>query len=560
MGCEKPTSTNVEDTTWARVQNSSVGEEATMALTNDTADAVHELLLRPDAYPDGSDKVELKETHISWVYLTKRLAYKRKKPVRFDFLDFSTPERRKQFCEQELQLNRRLSPEIYLSVLPICRSPKGNLNLTGDGEPVDWLVKMKRLDEDETLENIIRRGTVSEVRMKALAQTLSSFYAAQAPAVLLTHDYRKAVSEHIQANRYELQRILPQLSDVISYSCASQWRFLHLMGEIFDERVCDGRVVDGHGDLRPEHVYFKANKPLIIDCIEFDAEYRRNDILDELAFLAMECDRLDAASIGEVILDTYVTTNRDFADRRLVAFFKSYRACVRAKIAALRSEQLDPQPKQMALGEAATYLQLAARYCAELGPPLIVMVGGLMGSGKSTLADHLVGPLAGSLLQTDALRQEIYGQNGRAGYGEGKYAPAARQAVYTQMLQQIPELLGHTPTVVLDGTFASRAVRDQVQQVANQLGAALLPVRCICPRDVSLQRIANRIKRGDSVSEARSDLYDQHSEEFEIWDQAIRVDTTSPLSSQVDVVYRAIRQINDRSNQRPSRQLARRRS
>jgi aminoglycoside phosphotransferase family enzyme len=308
----------------------------------------------------------MRETHISWVFLTDRFAYKLKKPVRYDFLDFSTPQARRAACEAELRLNQRLARDIYLEVLPIARNLHGRLRWGGSSAPVDWVVKMRRLPADRMLDGLIRSGCLSNTDVDKLASTLARFFHEASPLVIAPGDYRQSLQDHVRGNRRELlapSHALP--AEMTKRIHAAQLRFLELQPDRFDERVCDGRVIEGHGDLRPEHICL-LHQPVIFDCIEFNADLRRLDVADELSFLSMECDRLGADWVGDRVIQAYRRISNDPVAEDVLNFYKSYRACVRAKVAALRADQVQPAMPH-ADPDSLAYLKLADRYAATLG-------------------------------------------------------------------------------------------------------------------------------------------------------------------------------------------------
>ncbi len=515
-----------------------------MQTIDDTLTKAARFLLLPSIHPDNPAHVDVVETHISWVFLTERFAYKLKKPVRFDFLDFSTVELRKHACQQELKLNQRFSPSVYLAVVPITERPDGSLRLGGKGRAIDFVVKMRRLDAKRTLDAVIRRGGLTQDQVDRLAERLARFYVGQAPVMLRTEEYRNYIAHHVSSNLHDLLEFLPDRSDDVKLVSSMQSRYLCVQAERFDDRVCDGRIVDGHGDLRPEHIYVNG-EPLVIDCIEFNDEYRRNDIVDDLGFLAMECDRLQAPDVGHRILKAYQELSQDKPSARLIDYYKCYRACVRAKVAALRSAQFQGKRRQLASVESRHYLELAQEYAGALGPRLMLLVGGLSGSGKSTLAEYIAHALSGELLQTDVIRRSLFAADGKSkDTGHAKYAEQGRAQVYAVMLQQAEQCFIRSGTVVLDGTFSSQSRRQLAASCANRVGACLLQVQCICPREVALQRIAERIQRGNSASEARPELYDSQSKDYEPpLSQFARcdIDTTKTLNVQVSQVLERIR-------------------
>ena len=306
--------------------------------------AIAEWLKRPGTYKEPVSRVALKETHISWVFLTDRFVYKLKKPVRFDFLDFRSVEARHEACQAELRLNQRLARGVYLGVVPICADASGRLSLDGSGQIVDWVVKMRRLPADRMLDELIRNGRLTHEEAMRLAGTLASFYHGLSPVTMGASDYRQSIERHVRANREELLKPLHRLpASLIKRVHAAQLRFLQLQGGQFEDRVCDGRIVEGHGDLRPEHICLDGI-PAIFDCIEFNEDFRRLDVVDELGFLAMECDLLGADRIGAQIVDAYRSACHDQFSDELWSFYKCYRACVRAKVAVLRAASPSGRP------------------------------------------------------------------------------------------------------------------------------------------------------------------------------------------------------------------------
>ncbi len=324
-------------------------------------------LRRPEAYPEASERVETIETHMSWVFLTERFAYKLKKPVRYDFLDFRTLAARHHNCEEEVRLNRRLAPEIYIGTVPLTLGRDGGLDLGGFGEPVDWLVKMHRLPARRMLDRAIARGEVSAPQVRALALLLAEFYRDAAPVAMGATAYRARLAADIAADLQQLSEPcygLPR-QEVEAVS-RLQSGFLESRADLFDRRVRECRIIEAHGDLRPEHICL-GPRPQIIDCLEFKREFRILDPADELSFLSLECERLGAAFVGPLVFEVYRDVTDDAPPEELLLFYKAYRACLRAKIAVwhLREPDMREPEKWPALGR--TYLRLAESYAARLG-------------------------------------------------------------------------------------------------------------------------------------------------------------------------------------------------
>jgi aminoglycoside phosphotransferase family enzyme len=322
-------------------------------------------LRTPAPYPDHPAQVRALETHMSWVFLTPAQAYKLKKPVRYPFLDFSTLARRRQDCEQEVKLNRRLAPDVYLGIVPLTAAAHGALRVNGDGEVVEWLVQMRRLPAERMLDSLIRRRAVREQDIHDLAATLAEVYRQCPRASLTGAEYRGEFATGIDLSRAELSEPVHELPQpLIARLCDAQAEFLHRHAAWFNRRVADGRIVEGHGDLRPEHVCLES-RPVVIDCLEFNRHFRIVDPVDELAFLAMECELLGAPRVGEWLLADYSRITRDAPAPPLIAFYKLYRACLRARISIRHVHELEQSDWPTWRRRAAEYLRLAESY---LGP------------------------------------------------------------------------------------------------------------------------------------------------------------------------------------------------
>lgn len=322
---------------------------------------------RTDSYPDAPGAVTEVETHMSWVFLTDRYVYKMKKPVRYDYLDFSTLENRRRDCELEVKLNARLAPDVYLGTVALTRGPGGALQLAGQGPAVEWLVKMRRLPAARMLDEVIRRDAVTEGDIRNVAGVLAEFYR-QAPAVRMGHDeYRGRLVRAVIENRDELcdpAHRLPraQAERIIE----AQLGLLDTRPELFERRVREQRVVEGHGDLRPQHICL-TDPPVIIDCLEFRRDLRLLDPVDELAYLAIECERLGAPLVGQRLMARCIEASGDAPPEALVRFYKSFRACVRARLAALHTRDDTVRDHPEWLERAAAYLELARDHMPPAG-------------------------------------------------------------------------------------------------------------------------------------------------------------------------------------------------
>ena len=317
---------------------------------------------QPDSYPEGTSHVDAVETHMSWVFLTDHHAYKIKKPVRYDFLDFSTLRARLFDCEEEVRLNRRLAASVYLGVVPLALELDGTLKLDGNGEVVEWLVKMRRLSEADRLDAAVRKRHLRPAEREAIAGLLADFYVHAAPIRITPRTYRikyekqiKECTDDLLTLGDERTRVAAQrVSDTLS-------EFVTRDGALLDARATDNRIVEAHGDLRPEHVFLE-DPPVIIDCLEFSRFFRDLDPAEELSYLAMECELLDGEAVGDALFRVYTTVSGDFPPSVLLDFYKAYRAFVRAKLAICHLKDQEIRDHEKWHEQAALYLRRALTY------------------------------------------------------------------------------------------------------------------------------------------------------------------------------------------------------
>jgi len=318
------------------------------------------VLSRTESYPGQVGRVEILETHMSWIFLTDRHAYKLKKPVRLAFLDFSTLRARERDCHEEIRLNRRLAPDTYLGVVPLTMDEDGIPRLGGEGRVIDWLVKMRRLPSDLMLDRVITAGKADAAVVAKVACLLSSFYLGLLPATLSPSDYIERFEREIEEHRRELT--LPDYempAATVSTVILAQEEFLRTSASLLGQRVRDKRIVEGHGDLRPEHV-FVGDPPEVIDCLEFNKAFRIVDPAEELAFLWMECALLGAPDVGEGIWLAYVDRTGDTAPAALPYFYQSHRACLRTKLSLWHLRDHDVREPTKWRSRAKSYLSLAS--------------------------------------------------------------------------------------------------------------------------------------------------------------------------------------------------------
>jgi len=510
-------------------------------------------LSRPEAYPFPVGRIDVEETHISLVFLTDDLVYKVKKPVNFGFLDFSTLERRRYFCEQEVLLNQRLSEGVYLGVVPIVRVGS-HLRVEADGEIVEYAVKMRRLDTEQTLLRRLQRSAVSLELVAALADRLAAFYATAARSPEIDQwGTPEAVWFNIREN---LEQTEPYIGTVLAPS-QHRWigtiseRFLRERLDLFQRRVAEGRIVEGHGDLHLAHVFVQSESPArfqIVDCIEFNPRLRCGDVAVDLAFLSMDFDHHGRSDLARWLTLRASDALDDPELPLLVHFYSVYRAHVRNKVNCFRLDELAPESDEYAAvrTQAERYIDLATSYLVEPAHPLLVLVGGLSGTGKSALARRLARCLGLVLHSSDVVRKELAGvpleRRADVPYGADIYGPELTRRTYETLLQRAEAALTEGRSVVLDATFLDRQWREAAVALAARSGAEPVLVECRCPATIVEERLRYRANEPGQVSEATWPIYlEQRSRYGEAMEPIaglgqLVVDTAQPLPLVLDAV------------------------
>lgn len=319
-------------------------------------------LSNPDAYPGHVQRVDVVETHMSWVFLTDNLVHKLKKPVKRHHIDLTTVEARSVNCNLEVCLNRRLAPNVYLGIVPLTLEAQSRLNLYGEGQAVDWLVKMRRLPADRMLDRLIKEGTIHDDDVQRFTETLERFYVKCHRPELGMSEYRRRLREAINDHREDLLMYLDMSShETIDEIAETLLQYLSIDSRSVDARVASQRIVEGHGDLRPEHICLDREVS-VFDCLEFSEDLRTLDIADELAFLTLECERLNdhGHDVAQSILSLYSDLSGDVIDGRILAFYKASRALLRAKLAIWHLDDRQEREHGKWRDQAKRYLDSAA--------------------------------------------------------------------------------------------------------------------------------------------------------------------------------------------------------
>jgi hypothetical protein len=482
-------------------------------------------LTDPAAYPHPVDgEVVCHQTHISVVFLAGDYAYKLKKPVDLGFLDYSTLEKREHFCEREVELNRRLAPDVYLDVVSVTVSD-GQLCVGGDGEVVEWAVKMRRLPDEATLEARLARGEVTAGQMESVARRVAAFHAeARSDEETARYGRFETVAGNARENFEQTVAHVGQTvhRDVYARLEALQEAELDRLHDLIERRAAAGIPTDTHGDLRLDHVYVLGEEDegyVIVDCIEFNDRFRYADPVADMAFLVMDLECADRRDLARAFAGAYFEAAGDREGAELLSFYVAYRAIVRAKVEGIKATEpeVDEADRAEACEKAMSHWLLAlGRLEAPERRPAMVLVGGLPGTGKSTLARALAERAGFEVVDTDVVRKELAGlapdDDGKAAYGEGIYTQEWSKKTYGECLRRAEALLFEGKRVIVDATFSGEARRQMFLARAHASGVRSLFLECQTSSETACERLAGRT--GD-VSDADWDVYTKMVEAWE---------------------------------------------
>lgn len=466
-----------------------------------------------DVGPEWQPWCSMAETHSGVVIFLGGRALKIKKPVDLGFLDFRDVRRRRAVCEREVELNRRLAPDVYLGVGDIV-DPDGQL------EPV---VVMRRLPDDSRLSALVRRGADIGEDVGRIARVLATFHAAAVTGPdIQANGTLAALRRRWEANLgesadYAGRLIAPDDLDEITTLVR---RYLDGRADLFEERIARGAIVDGHGDLTPDDVFCLPDGPRLLDCLEFDDRLRHVDRLDDVAFLAMGLEALGAEESADALVAAWIEYLDDPAPTSLLHHFIAYRAFVRAKVACVRAAQTGVDHS----AEVDTFVHLTLTHL-RAGAVKLVLVGGAPGCGKSTVAGTVADRLGMVALSSDRVRKEMAGidpcASGAAAIGQGIYDARSTGATYGELLHRAEMLLGRGESVVLDASWTRAQDRDRARALAAGLHADLVELRC----DVDQATAASRIVARDDISDADSHVAEVLRQAAEPWPSAHVIDT-----------------------------------
>jgi aminoglycoside phosphotransferase family enzyme/predicted kinase len=532
-------------------------------MPTDARTTLRESLARPDAFPSPRPaRVDVEETHASWVFLGDRDVYKVKKPVNFGFLDYSTLDLRKRACAAEVALNGRLAPDVYRGVVAVRRRADGSLGLDGGDESdaaiVDWAVHMTRMPDDARADHRLLAGRLPGAIIDRVADRIAAFHST-APS-----DARTAACGSVEAVGKNVVENFAQTRGALSAHVApaeareiEEWQldFLGRNVALFEARISAGRVRDGHGDLRLEHVYVGAGGGgggegdagidgaiTILDCIEFNERFRFADVCADVAFLSMDLSWHQRVDLAERLLARYAQSAGDYDLYALVDFYASYRAFVRGKVSTMLAadDGSSAALRSHAEAEARRYflLALTAHRRALVGPSL-VCIGGLIASGKSTIANAIALEMSAPVVSADRTRKEMLHVEPTVRVHDpawkGAYDPAFTDTVYAEVLRRAAVVLDSGRPAIVDASFRSAAQREAAIAIARARRVPIRFVECRADADVSRARLMRREKES-GVSDGRLAIEGDFRARFEAMtelrhEEHVVVETTRELEA-----------------------------
>jgi hypothetical protein len=504
------------------------------SMRQDDAARLAQALCEPRAYSHAPARVVHLETHISHVFLTGTRAYKIKKPLDLGFLDFSTLEKRRVACVDELRINRRLAPELYLDVVPITGSA-ARPNVEGKGEAIEYAVKMVEFPQDAMLEQVLARGQLSVDLIDALAEQVAQFHASLPPAGSDTEfGTPQSVMAPARQNFEQLRPLLGSAQERAELDALEQWTQAQhaALEELFARRKAEGFVRECHGDLHLGNMVLVEGRVRIFDAIEFSAQLRWIDVMNEAAFLVMDLAQRRRADLAWRFLNAYLERTGDYAGVRLLRYYAVYRALVRAKVAAIRAGQTDlPAQQRGALSDKRRrHLALAHEFAAQARPALIIHHG-LSGSGKTTASQTILEHIGAVRIRSDVERKRLTGLPAAArtgaGVGAGIYAVDWNRQTYARLASAAEDVVRGGCVALVDATFLRRADRDAFRALAARLDVPFGIAEFTASPAVLRSRIATREGAQRDASEATLEVLEHQLRTREPLSEEERACTTA---------------------------------
>lgn len=499
-----------------------------------------EFLKDKKSYEHAPEVVKHVQTHASDVFIVPPYVYKVKKPVNLGFLDFSTLQKRKYFCEREIKLNSRLCEDTYLSVEEIYEKA-GLCSFEGDGEVVEYAVKMRQLDERHFLKNLLKEGKAGKDEFRRVVDKLVSFYRSQEVTDEIKNNGKPGnVMASVDDNVKTSSNFVGRTISSPTYHAIDKFnqKFFSEKQELLNSRVREGFIKDCHGDLHLEHINICPDSVCIYDCIEFNDSFRHIDIASDIAFLSMDLDFRGYPDLADYVVYEVSERMSDSSMYNILDMYKCYRAFVRGKVESIKSgEEEVPENEKVESAETAEkYFRLALKYALFGSRPCVIVVFGVIGTGKSTVAGMISNELGANVYSSDRTRKEITGrkptERDRQGFDKGIYSSDITEKTYTEIINRGFDNLGYRGVSVIDATFSKKKYRKQALEEAKKTDTQCFFIETTIPDEIIKKRLIDREKEGTSVSDAGVDLLDRFRKGYEKPEELddsiyIKVDTTN---------------------------------
>lgn len=482
--------------------------------------------------------IEVIQTHISVILLGKYSVLKLKKPVDFGFLDYTTLEKRRLACESEIELNRRLCPDIYLGTQPIIEDNLG-FHFSDEGKIIEYGVLMKRLPEEFMLDRMVTDNTITEAMIVRIADKLNTFHqTARRGADVDAYGSLETIRHNWEENFEQTKPYIDRTISKADFEQIQTWvgRWLNENKNLLKMRVEHGHICDGHGDLRCESVCV-TNGICIFDCIEFNDRFRCADVANEAAFLAMDLAAYGRPDLGYFFYERYSELAADEQIFKLFSFYRCYRAFVRGKVLSFQLDEPEVSDGQheSARKRAEVYFKIAVNSAKQLQNPTIIMIAGLSGTGKTSVARAIAGELGLRVVSSDAVRKSIFPEDNESkGYGKGIYSEESRRLTYQKMVEKGVEILQKDGSVILDATFQNAVDRELVKQTAESFGVQTRVIECRLDPELVRRRLTLRAEKKDGLSDATWETYKKQISEYQsfgnVSDAHLVLDTANNLS------------------------------
>jgi aminoglycoside phosphotransferase family enzyme/predicted kinase len=482
-------------------------------------------MLDPASYPHPVDDVLMVQTHISWVFLAGDRVYKLKKPVDFGFLNFTTLEKRRHFCLEELRLNRRLCPEIYLDVWPVTFDD-GQIKINGTGEPVEWAVVMRRMPEEGMMVRLLSENMVGDAEIDAVVNRLAPFYKnAAAGEEIKKFGTIDIIRQNTEENFDQTASFVGKPIEKAAYShiCNYTRSFINSNKPLLLSRIKQDLIKEGHGDLYSANICFdKTNNAVyIFDCIEFNKRFRCGDVASDVAFLAMDLDYHGLPTLSNYFVRSFSDQIGDARLLELMDFYKCYRACVRSKIGCFTwaSDGIDCDTKEKARRQASKYFRLALNYAGGIGIPDLYVFFGLSGTGKTVIASAWAKNRQLPFYNSDRVRKEFVAripteERHWEPFGQGIYSQQQTLKTYRALACLAGRHLMQGEPVILDATYRDRKERLRLLELAKEAKASIHFILCTCPEQEIKERLTHRARIETQVSNGRWEIYLKQKEVF----------------------------------------------